>query len=128
VPGVGPNLARTLIAELPELGRLSHKEIAALVGVAPLNRDSGLFRGKRMVWGGRASVRSALYMSILSATKWNPVIRVFYQRLRAQGKAPKVAHVACMRKLLTILNAMIRDSREWAPSIPLEQLRLQHSC
>ena len=128
VPGVGPNLARTLIAELPELGRLSNKQIAALVGVAPLNRDSGLFRGKRMVWGGRASVRAALYMSILSATKWNPVIRVFYQRLRAQGKPPKVAMVACMRKLLTILNAMVRDGREWDPSIPLDQLRIQHSC
>jgi transposase len=128
VPGVGPNLARTLIAELPELGRLSNKQIAALVGVAPLARDSGLFRGKRRVWGGRATVRSALYMSILSATTWNPVIRVFYQRLRAQGKPPKVAMVACMRKLLTILNAMIRDSRSWDPSLPLEQLKLQHSC
>ncbi len=128
VPGVGPNLARTLIAELPELGRLSHKQIAALVGVAPLARDSGLFRGKRMIWGGRASVRSALYMSILSATKWNPVLRIFYLRLRAQGKPPKVAMVACMRKLLTILNAMIRDSQPWDPSVPLEQLRLQHSC
>ena len=128
VPGVGPNLARTLIAELPELGRLSNKQIAALVGVAPLARDSGLFRGKRMVWGGRASVRCALYMSILSATKWNPVIRVFYERLRAQGKPPKVAMVACMRKLLTILNAMIRDGREWDPTIPLDQLRIQHSC
>ena len=128
VPGVGPNLARTLIAELPELGRLSNKQIAALVGLAPLARDSGLFRGKRMVWGGRASVRCALYMSILSATKWNPVIRVFYLRLRAQGKPPKVAMAACMRKLLTILNAMVRDGREWDPSIPLNQLRLQHSC
>ena len=128
VPGVGPNLARTLIAELPELGQLSHKQIAALVGVAPLARDSGLFRGRRMVWGGRASVRSALYMSILSATKWNPVIKTFYERLRAQGKPPKVALVACMRKLLTILNAMVRDGREWDPSIPLDQLRIQHSC
>ena len=128
VPGVGPNLARTLIAELPELGRLSNKQIAALVGVAPLDRDSGLFRGKRRVWGGRAPVRSALYMSILSATKWNPVIRVFYQRLRDNGKPPKVAMVACMRKLLTILNAMVRDGQEWDPSIPLDQLRIQHSC
>jgi transposase len=128
VPGVGPNLARTLIAELPELGRLSNKQIAALVGVAPLARDSGVFRGKRRVWGGRASVRSALYMSILSATNWNPVIRVFYERLRAQGKPPKVAMVACIRKLLTILNAMVRDSREWDPSIPLDRLRIQHSC
>jgi transposase len=113
VPGVGPNLARTLIAELPELGRLSNKEIAALVGVAPLARDSGVFRGKRMVWGGRAPVRSALYLSIWSASKWNPVIRVFYRRLRDRGKPPKVAQVACMRKLLTILNAMVRDGRRW---------------
>ena len=128
VPGVGPNLARTLIAELPELGRLSNKEIAALVGVAPLARDSGVFRGKRMVWGGRAPVRSALYLSIWSASKWNPVIRVFYRRLRDRGKPPKVAQVACMRKLLTILNAMVRDGRRWDPSIPLDQLRLQHSC
>jgi len=128
VPGVGPNLARTLIAELPELGRLSNKQIAALVGVAPLARDSGLFLGKRMVWGGRAPVRSALYMSILSATQWNPVIRIFYQRLRTQGKPPKVAMVACMRKLLIILNAMIRDGRKWNPEIPIGQLRLQHSC
>jgi transposase len=128
VPGVGPNLARTLIAELPELGRLSNKEIAALVGVAPLARDSGVFRGKRMVWGGRAPVRSALYLSIWSASKWNPVIRVFYRRLRDRGKPPKVAQVACMRKLLTILNAMVRDGRRWDPSIPLGQLQIQHSC
>ena len=128
VPGVGPNLARTLIAELPELGRLSHRQIASLVGVAPLARDSGLMRGKRMIWGGRASVRCALYMSILSATKHNPVIRPFYRRLRAQGKPPKVAMVACMRKLLTILNAMVRDGRTWDPSIPLDQLQTQHSC
>ena len=128
VPGVGPNLARTLIAELPELGRLSHKEIAALVGVAPFPRDSGLMRGKRMVWGGRAPVRTALYLSIWSASKWNPVIRLFYERLRAKGKPPKVAQVACMRKLLTILNAMVRDGRKWDPNIPLGQLQLQHSC
>lgn len=128
VPGVGPGLARTLIAELPELGRLSHKEIAALVGVAPLARDSGFFRGKRMIWGGRAPVRSALYLSTWSAAKWNPVIRVFYDRLRANGKPAKVAQVACMRKLLTILNAMVRDGRKWDPEIPLNQLRVQHSC
>ena len=115
VPGVGPNLARTIIAELPELGRLSHKEIAALAGVAPFPRDSGRMRGKRMIWGGRAPVRSALYMSIWSASKWNPVIRVFYERLRSKGKPPKVAQVACMRKLLTILNAMVRDGRRWDP-------------
>lgn len=128
VPGVGPNLARVLIADLPELGRLSHKQIAALVGVAPYSRDSGVFRGKRMIWGGRAPVRSALYLSIWSATKWNPVIRQFYDRLRAKGKPAKVAQVACMRKLITILNAMVRDGRAWDPDIPLDQLRLQHSC
>jgi transposase len=128
VPGVGPNLSRTLIAELPELGMLSHKQIAALVGVAPRARDSGKFRGKRMIWGGRAPVRSALYLSVWSAARWNPVIRRFHDRLRSQGKPPKVAQVACMRKLLTILNAMVRDGRAWDPTIPTDQLRLQHSC
>jgi transposase len=128
VPGVGPNLSRTLLAELPELGLLSHKQIASLVGVAPFSRDSGIFRGKRMIWGGRAPVRSALYLSVWSASRWNPVIRLFYTRLRAKGKPAKVAQVACMRKLLTILNAMVRDGRQWDPSIPLDQLRLQHSC
>lgn len=123
VPGVGPNLSRTLIAELPELGRLSRKQIAALVGVAPLARDSGTLRGKRMVWGGRASVRTALYLSIWSASKHNSLIRPFYERLRAAGKPPKVAQVACMRKLLTILNAMLRDDRAWNP-----ELSLQHGC
>ena len=128
VPGVGPNLARTLIAELPELGSLSHKQIAALVGVAPFARDSGRLRGKRTAWGGRASVRSALYMSIWSATQYNPVIRTFYERLRIRGKSAKVAQVAAMRKLLVILNAMVRDHSDWDPNIPLQQLRLQHSC
>ena len=128
VPGVGPNLARTLIAELPELGRLSHKEIAALVGVAPFPRDSGLMRGRRAVWGGRASVRNALYMSIWSASRFNPVIRVFYERLRGKGKPAKVAQVACMRKLLTILNAMLHDGKQWDPQIPLQQFQAQHSC
>jgi len=126
--GVGPNLSRTLIAELPELGSLSHKQIAALVGVAPRARDSGKFRGKRMIWGGRAPVRSALYLSVWSACKWNPVIRPFYERLRDQGKPARVAQTACMRKLLIILNAMVRDGRSWDPSIPLGQLKLQHSC
>jgi transposase len=123
VPGVGPNLSRTLIAELPELGRLSRKEIAALVGIAPLARDSGTLRGKRMIWGGRASVRTALYLSIWSASRHNPLIRPFYERLRAAGKPPKVAQVACMRKLLTILNAMVRDSVAWNP-----ESSLQHGC
>lgn len=121
VPGVGPNLARTLLAELPELGVLNRKEIAALVGIAPLNRDSGTMRGKRMIWGGRAPVRVALYLSIWSASRWNPVIRQYYQRLLARGKPPKVAQVACMRKLLTILNAMVRNGTSWSPC-------LQHSC
>jgi transposase len=128
VPGVGPNLSSVLIAELPELGQLSHRQIAALVGVAPFARDSGVFRGKRMIWGGRATVRTALYLSVWSAARWNPVIRPFYNRLRANGKPPKVAQVASMRKLLTILNAMVRDGRTWDPSLPLNQLRLQHSC
>ena len=128
VPGVGPNLSRTLIAELPELGRLSHKQIASLVGVAPRAHDSGKFRGKRMIWGGRATARSALFLGILSATRCNPVIRVFYERLRSQGKSGRVAQTACMRKLLVILNAMVRDGRSSDPTIPLDQLRLQHSC
>jgi len=119
VPGVGPNLSRILIAELPERGQLSHKQIASLVGVAPYSRDSRVLRGKRMIWGGRAPVRAALYLSVWSASRWNPVIRLFHDRLRAKGKPPKVAQVACMRKLLTILNAMVRDGRVWDPSIPL---------
>ena len=103
----------TLLAELPELGRLTRREIAALVGVAPLNRDSGEWRGRRLVWGGRASVRAVLYMATLAATRANPVIRAFFQRLRAAGKPPKVALTACMRKLLTILNAMVRHHTPW---------------
>lgn len=113
VPGIGPVVSRTLIGDLPELGRLTHKEIAALVGVAPLARDSGLLRGKRMVWGGRAPVRAALYMAALVGTRWNPVIRAFYQRLRAAGKPRKVALTACARKLLTIVNAMMRSNTRW---------------
>jgi len=108
VQGVGPVLSTTLLAGLPELGSLGRKQIAALVGVAPLNRDSGRYRGKRMVWGGRARVREALYMGTLVATRFNPVIRTFYQRLLEAGKPKKVALTACMRKLLTILNAMAR--------------------
>ena len=113
VPDIGPVVSRTLLAELPELGTLTHRQIAALVGVAPLNRDSGTLRGRRTTWGGRAVVRGALYMSTLVATKHNPVIKVFYQRLRAVGKAPKVALVACMRKLVTILNAMVKHRTPW---------------
>ena len=113
VPGVGPVLARTLLAELPELGALPHKRLSALVGVAPFNRDSGTFRGKREVWGGRAPVRAALYMGALVATRHNPVLKEFYGRLVAAGKPKKVALVACMRKLLSILNAMMRDRAPW---------------
>ena len=113
VPGVGPVLARTLLASLPELGTLNRKQIAALVGVAPLNRDSGTLRGRRTVWGGRAHVRAALYMSALAAARWNPVIRAFYQRLCGAGKAKKVALTACMHKLLMILNAMVKTGTPW---------------
>ena len=114
VPGVGPVvLCRTLLAELPELGSLSPRELSALVGVAPLNRDSGTLRGRRSVWGGRARVREALYMGALIASRHNPTIRAFYARLLAAGKPKKVALVACMRKLLVILNAVIRDRTPW---------------
>jgi transposase len=113
VPGIGPVMSRTVLAELPELGRLNRKQIAALVGVAPFNRDSGRLRGHRTIWGGRAPVRRALYMAALVATRWNPVIHLFYQRLREAGKAPKVALVAAMRKLLTILNAIVHAGTPW---------------
>ncbi len=113
VPGVGPVLARTLLAEVPELGTLTHKRLAALVGVAPLNRDSGTFRGRRGVWGGRADVRAALYMGALVAARRNPAVRQFYERLLAAGKLKKVALVACMRKLLSILNAVLKHRTPW---------------
>jgi transposase len=113
VPGVGPVLSLTLLAELPELGKLSRREIAKLVGVAPLSRDSGTLRGHRTVYGGRASVRGVLYMGALTATKYNPVIRSFYLRLIAAGKPKKLALVACMRKLLTILNSIARTRQPW---------------
>lgn len=113
VPGVGDTLVYTLLADLPELGDLNKNQVAALVGVAPINRDSGKLRGKRRVQGGRANVRTVLYMATLSATLCNPVIRSFYKRLVAQGKHKKVALTACMRKFITILNAMVRDKVEW---------------
>jgi len=113
-PGVGPVLSMTLLSGLPELGTLNRKEIAALVGVAPLNRDSGLFRGKRMIWGGRANIRSVLYMSATCAMRFNPTIRIFYERLRLAGKIHKVAITACMRKLLVILNTMIKNRTYWS--------------
>jgi transposase len=115
-PGIGPVSARTMLAELPELGALNRKKIAALVGIAPLNRDSGTLQGTRTCWGGRASVRRVLYMATVTAVRCNPVIRSTYTALRARGKKPKVAIVACMRKLLTILTAMVRDHRRWNPS------------
>jgi len=113
VPGIGNVVARTLIADLPELGRLDRKQIAALVGVAPINRDSGKMRGKRTTWGGRAKVRCTLYMAALVASRYNPLLKAFYQRLTSAGKAKKLALTAVMRKLLTILNAMIRDNTRW---------------
>lgn len=119
VPGVGPVLSRTLLADLPELGRLSRRDIAKLVGVAPLSRDSGTLRGRRFVQGGRATVRAVLYMAALLATKRNAVIRAFYRRLVAAGKAKKLALIACMRKLLTILNVMVRTGQPWAADVAL---------
>ena len=116
VPGVGPVLARTLLAELPELGKLDHRRLSALVGVAPFNRDSGTFKGKREVWGGRAPVRATLYMGALVAVRYNPILREFYGRLLSAGKPNKVALVACMRKLLSILNAVMRDRAPWHPT------------
>lgn len=114
VPGIGPIVARTLLAELPELGRLDRRAIAALVGVAPFNRDSGQWRGRRMIWGGRRSIRAVLYMAALVASRRNPALARFYQRLRSLGKPAKVALVAVMRKLLTILNAMVKHQSPWS--------------
>ena len=118
VPGVGEQLSLTLLAHLPELGALNRREIAALVGVAPFNRDSGTLRGTRTVWGGRARVRAALYMGALVASRHNPVIRDFYQRLVASGKPKKMALVACMRKLLVILNSILRHGSPWRDMTP----------
>jgi transposase len=115
VPGIGPGCTRTRLLDLPELGRLSRQRLAALVGVAPLNRDSGTRRGTRTIWGGRAQVRTILYRSTLVAVRYNPVLKAFYERLRAVGKAAKVALTACMRKLLTILNAMVTHHMPWQP-------------
>ena len=116
IKGVGAMTAATLLAEVPELGKLSRREISALVGVAPINRDSGTMRGRRTIFGGRARVRTALYMATLVATRFNPVLKAFYTRLLTAGKAKKVALVACIRKLLTILNAMFRKNERWNES------------
>ena len=128
VPGVGPQLAATVIAYLPELGSVGNRQVCALVGVAPLNRDSGKFSGKRFVWGGRSRVRSALYMSALVASRHNPRIRAFYERLVAAGKPKKVALTACMRKLLTILSSMLRHGEYWrGEESPVKQIRVAGS-
>jgi transposase len=113
VPGVGQNLAMTILSDFPELGQLNRKQAAALSGVAPFNRDSGIMRGKRSIWGGRGVVRAAVYMSIVSAIRFNPQIKTFYQRLVKAGKLRKVAMVACMRKLLCILNVMLKNHTSW---------------
>jgi len=115
VKSIGPATAAVLLAELPELGAIGHKQLAALVGVAPINRDSGTMRGERHIGGGRTAVRCAIYMATLSAIRFNPAITAFYRRLRDNGKRPKVAIVACMRKLLTVLNALVRDDKTWEP-------------
>ena len=129
-PGVGPIVSRTIIAELPELGQLSRKKIAALVGVAPLNRDSGLLRGRRKIYGGRRTVRTALYMAALSAVRGNSVLRDFYEQLRGRGKPAKVALTACMRRMLTILSAMARDGQDWSSPPPIASMEptAEHSC
>ncbi len=117
VPGVGPTVSRTLLAELPELGRLNRKQIAALVGLAPFNRDSGTLKGKRTIWGGRSRVRTTLYMAAVVAMRFNPIISRFYRSLRDAGKPAKLALTACMRKLIVILNAMLRDGATWSPEV-----------
>lgn len=117
VPGVGAVLSHTLLAALPELGTLERRKIAALVGVAPFNRDSGKMRGRRVIWGGRSEVRHILYLAALSASRFNPVIRAFYEQLVARGKLKKVALVACMRKLLTILNSILKHQQPWTPGL-----------
>lgn len=118
VPGIGPVTRTTLLAELPELGSLKRRPISSLVGLAPFASESGMHKGKRVIWGGRATVRSTLYMATLTATRCNPTVKAWYRHLLAQGKPKKVALVACMRKLLTVLNAMFRDQKPWNPSIP----------
>jgi len=118
IPGIGPIVSATLLSQLPELGQLDRKAIAKLVGVAPLNHDSGTFHGRRKIWGGRAAVRAALYMAALVATRYNPQIRLFYQRLLASGKPKQVALVACMHKLLLQCSAIVRAQTSWSPVHP----------
>lgn len=121
IPGVGPGTTATLLGALPELGQISHKKIAALVGVAPYAYESGPFTGKRMIHGGRAAVRTALYMATIASLRWNDQIKCYYQDLLARGKKKKVAIIACVRKLLTVLNAMIRDNKTWCPNLVGQQ-------
>jgi transposase len=123
VPGVGPQLARTLIAEVPELGQLGRRQIAALIGVAPLAHESGQFKGRRRIWGGRAGVRRTLYMGMLTASRFNPLLAPFYRRLLQRGKSKKLAYIACARKLLVILNAMFRDHTNWNPKLDFQHSR-----
>ncbi len=123
VPGVGPQLARTLIAEVPELGQLGRRQIAALIGVAPHAHESGQFKGRRRIWGGRAGVRNTLYMGMLTATRFNPLLAPFYRRLLERGKSKKLAYIACARKLLVILNAMLRDHTIWNPNLDFQHSR-----
>jgi transposase len=123
VPGIGPHLSRVLTAEVPELGQLGRRQIASLIGVAPHAHESGKFKGRRMIWGGRARVRSTLYMAMLSATRYNPLLAPFYRRLVQRGKSKKLAYIACARKLLVILNAMLRDRTAWSPTIDFQHSR-----
>lgn len=122
VPGIGERLAHTIVAEVPELGKLGRRQIAALIGVAPYAHESGKFKGRRMIWGGRRAVRNTFYMAMLSATRYNPLVAPFYRRLVERGKSKKLAYIACARKLLVILNAMFRDHTQWNP-----ELAFQHS-
>jgi len=137
VPGVGKLLSSTLLAQLPELGMLNRKQIAALAGLAPFNRDSGSLRGRRCIWGGRAQVRRVLYMATVAGVRSNPVIKNFYSQLRARGKYPKSALTACMRKFLVILNAMLHNKTRWqtpaltpstCPLSPLRAAVSEHGC
>jgi transposase len=123
VPGVGPQLARSLVAEVPELGQLGRRQIASLIGVAPHAHESGTFKGRRMIWGGRAPVRTTLYMAMLSAGRCNPVLAPFYRRLLERGKSKKLAYIACARKLLVMLNAMFRDHTVWRPKLDFQHSR-----
>ena len=118
IPGIGPVVSATLLAEVPELGQLDRKQIAKLIGLAPLNNDSGKHRGQRTIWGGRAAVRAALYMAALVASRCNPEIKALYQRLRAAGKPSKLALTACMRKLLIVCNAVLRTRASWRTISP----------